>query len=40
MTENSSSGWGDDYDPEELEIEEINEILYERDWLKCSTADW
>ena len=31
---------GDNYDPEELEIEEINEILAVRDWLECSTADW
>jgi hypothetical protein len=31
---------GDDYDPEELEIGEINEILDQRDWLDCSTAEW
>ena len=31
---------GDDYDPEELEIEEINEALGERHWLACSTAEW
>lgn len=30
----------DDFDPEELDIEEINEILRERDWLECSTTDW
>jgi hypothetical protein len=31
---------GDGYDPEELDIEEINEILAVRDWLECSTTDW